>query len=215
MTAQEWLSSDRDFNTGVEIYNQLGTNSNIKRLFRRGKSPYTFNKLVYELECLAGQHKPSPTIEPSPNANNAPDWLNNIIENKYPAPDLSKLPQNLIREHTRKGKLYQEASWMHAQLSSVNDDQRLQYARKIVENFEQIDAIHAAIDYYTKHGKQLPVIKAKAKTIDIETASREELQKFLVNNVRPRISKLKTKPHRVKDYESLIFLKQQIEDKLS
>jgi len=49
----DWLNSDRDFDSGVALYDRLGKNRNLKRNFQKFNN-YSAEKLPYEIAKLAG-----------------------------------------------------------------------------------------------------------------------------------------------------------------
>lgn len=54
MTINEWLQSGRDYATGVQLYEQFGTNRTLKGTFKRGdKNKWCVDKLAYELGKLS------------------------------------------------------------------------------------------------------------------------------------------------------------------
>jgi hypothetical protein len=59
MTAKEWLESEREYNTGVEIYAASDRpNQVLVQRFRKQQTNWTVEKLAYELEKVAGNQDP-------------------------------------------------------------------------------------------------------------------------------------------------------------
>ena len=54
MSIKQYLSQENpDYATGVALYQSFGANNNLKRLFSRAETPYSRDKLLYELSKLS------------------------------------------------------------------------------------------------------------------------------------------------------------------
>lgn len=198
MTPEQWLNSERDYSAGALCYATYGSNINLKRVFSRPQSQYSFTKLVDELTALAGVKKVDEVVDTT----SADDFVKHTVS-KSPQINYSNLPPELDALVVKKGLLYKQASWTHAQLNKINDDaERLESAKIIVNNFKVIDEIWEQLDYYEKHKQLMP--GKKTSDIDLEIASESQLL-LKRNNLRAHISKLKKKPRRAAD----LLLKQQ------
>lgn len=185
MTIREWLSSIRNYDTGRLLYEKHGNNVTLKRTFNRGISDYNKEKLVYELEKLVGVDEVD-----VPKVIVAPEFQHVKVVFKNEPVDISTLPADLLEKHVRKGKLFQEASYTHAQLHHLKtDEERLEYAKKIVLNFKEIDSIWAELDYFKEHGKPfyIPVPEEFKNVKDTGLLYKKR------NNLRSLVSKVKKK----------------------
>jgi hypothetical protein len=188
MTPKEWLNSERNFEEGVQTYSDHGANVNLKRFFTRPNTPLVYNKLVYELEQLAGvsdvpQVKPEDFIKHSP-----------IVKPKI---DRALLPQQYQALDVKKGRLYNKAQYLKAQLdNATTDESRKVLALDIVKTWREIDAIWERLDYWHQHGQMMPETTPAA--IDIDTATETDLIRHR-NNLRSNVSKLKKRPKRAND----------------
>jgi len=54
MTPQEWLNSDRDYATGIEILRSRIKNQGMLRMMMKGPSKWSVEKMNYEMEKLCG-----------------------------------------------------------------------------------------------------------------------------------------------------------------
>lgn len=199
MTPQQWLNSDRDYKRGVEVYNAHGTNINLKRLFARPYSRYSHEKLIYELMQIANNQqeqesyvKRFQTVQ-TPQPTRTEDFAKREPQKQI---DYSNLPPQLNQLNIKKGQLYHEASYCHAQMHRMeSDEERFEYAKKIVSNFRIIDGIWEKLDHFQKTGT---LLTDKTNDVDLETLDEAQLIKHR-NNLRAHISKLKKKSHRVND----------------
>ncbi len=199
MTPAEWLASDRNYEAGVKIYNELGSNANYKRLFARQQTQYTINQLAYEIGKLVTV-EPSAVIEQT-----TADDFTKPEQIKYQKIDSEKLPPVLKEKEVLKGKLYHEASYAHSLMRNAKtDDERKEYASLIVKNINKTDKIWTELDHFQTNGKLLPVLKQE---VDIEIMTEVNLIKYR-NNLRALISKNKKKKHKANE---LIEQKKQLE----
>lgn len=190
MTIQEWLKSDKDFAIGVALYTKYGANINLKRFFARPKTKFSEDKLLYELQQIAGTNTTETvTVKPSDFVKHTP-----IAKPKI---NRALLPQQYQALDVKKGRLYNMAQYLKAQLdNAATQEVRLELALKIVKTWREIDAIWEKLDYWNEHGQMMPE-NAKA-VIDLDTATESEMIKHR-NNLRSHISKLKKRPKRIND----------------
>ncbi len=195
MTAKQWIDSDRNYQVGVEIYSREGNNPNLKRLFARMDSEYSRSKLLTELTGISNRQNPETISAPSAEIT-IDDFTRHTDPTKYPVLDYEKMPKEYQGLRIKKGKLYQQASYLHAQMESLqSDEQRLTQSLQILSCFKEIDVIWEKFDYWHKNGSVMPSKKGVSKTIDMDIASEVQLIQHR-NRLRSVISKLKTKPKR-------------------
>lgn len=200
MTPEQWLNSERDYNAGALCYATYGSNINLKRVFSRPKSDYSYNRMVDELKAIAGSKD---AVQPQTNINTSDEFVKHTVS-KLPQINYANLPPELDALVVKKGMLYKQASWTHAQLNKIdNDHERFESAKIIVNNFKVIDEIWHQLDYWQKNKELMP--GKKTVDIDLDIATEKELI-HLRANVRAHISKLKKKPRRSAD----LLLKQQL-----
>lgn len=190
MTIQEWINSDRNFAKGVELYATHGNNINLKRFFARPKTKFAEDKLLYELQQMVG------TPPQQTNTINPADFVKHTPISK-PKVDRALLPQQYQALDVKKGRLYNMAQYLKAQLDNADTEaKRLELALKIVKTWREIDGIWEKLDYWNEHGQMMP--ENNKAVIDLDTATETQMLKHR-NNLRSHISKLKKRPKRVND----------------
>lgn len=132
----EWLQSERNYQSGLELYLAHGTNGFLKKILSTGESTYNLEKLTSEIEALAADPKPK---------SNAPQAASPSFSGKYP-PEVQALVD-------RRVQLFKESSHLHGKLQPAKDqEERHQLATTILDNFDCIDALWDQITYFDEHG---------------------------------------------------------------
>lgn len=163
---KEWFNH-KDYQSGVELYVQYGTNSAIKTLLKMGPSSYNIKKLESELKALC----------------DADAIQFKSIEISKSTPDNDPL---LNIKNSRKEK-YARVNYLHAQLTLVDEKKRKEYAFEILDIWDEIDTGWKIEDEFNATGKvpnEKPIINVPNTPI--------ELMKRL-NNCKTNISKSKAK----------------------
>src|SRR5690606_2412104 len=111
----QWLR-DPDFETGVALYETLGTSTILKRIFASGESTFSRNKLHEELSKLAHEGK---------EVNTAPVDLE-IIDVSY---------VELLQSTKKK---YGELAYLRGQIKHLPKEERAAACFKIVNEFKEI-----------------------------------------------------------------------------
>ncbi|MCA8830176.1 hypothetical protein [Hymenobacter pini] len=198
MTPQQWLQSERDYETGRRIYEALGSNAHLKRTLSSGPNSYNREALAYEVGKLAKagvQMDVLPAIAP----------VLPVLSRTAPAPpalapepaDADPLQEQVLQElATARPPLYDERRYLHAQLAGLpTDADRLQAARRIQAISRQLNESWAATAYVKEHG-HLPV--PESLPFDVKNGTLAELIGRRAN-LRSCISKWKKKPARAAD----------------
>lgn len=147
-----WLQSEQDFNKGVELYNQFGTNSFFKELLKAGPTLYNVSKLRAELQQLA----PAPPASPAPEqkevpAPTAPE------PSPAPAPVISRdITLREAKDHAHYLRLCDQRDTVVKQLDrnmallsfSTARDVLHQTAKQILRLYQQKTELWAKIDYF-------------------------------------------------------------------
>lgn len=163
---KEWFNH-KDYQSGVELYVQYGTNSAIKTLLKIGPSSYNIKKLESELKALLEADDLQFIVSEAPPSSPSNDPLFNI-------------------KKTRKEN-YARVNYLHAQLTLVDEEKRKEYAFEILDLWDEIDTGWKMEDEYNSTGKapnEKPIINIPNTPI--------ELMKRL-NNCKTNISKSKAK----------------------
>ena len=189
---KSWLDSDRDFETGVNLYSRFGQSQNFQRILERSESCQEhLDTLTYELGQLldvpfAREKKGStPKL-----ARIGPLEIQPVIIIP-PAGQYNKDDEELFQAIKDKLKLRDH---LHSTLEHVSEEQRKNDALKILELSDQITEDYQRHDHFKKHGVLPP-----AKTIEVKPPdkpvielSQAELEKRKLN-IRTKISFYKRK----------------------
>jgi tRNA nucleotidyltransferase/poly(A) polymerase len=76
MDIQQWLKSEQDYETGVQLYEEHGTKETYKQLFRLRKSSFSEKKLLDLLQEIAREQAPA---EPEPEKEKHPPKVLELI----------------------------------------------------------------------------------------------------------------------------------------
>lgn len=159
---EEWFAGSRDYAAGVTIYSEYGKNAALKTLLSSGETRFSRTRLESALKELNESYRPVPK--------------------KYEKPqyDYTELSNSLQQEYRRKGRLYSQASRLHAELYYESAPEKLKEIRdEITRLFDEIDRIWKKCDKF--------IIEKRGR----EWKPHELLQHR--NNLRSQISKAKKK----------------------
>lgn len=215
----EWFT-DKDYDAGIAIYNNLGFSAVLKNLFKKGPNQYNTAKLEAELTKLNEKHskisvdtvrtkivqKQEPiTLHSSPNTPAHPT--------RYTVPKVNdvifdKLPNQLKYEWAIRIQLFRDANAHHYRLDSLTDPIEIKKSVKfILDNFEQIDQYWVRIDYYLDHGIVLPSETDKPEIKDISDPFEMLTRRA---NIRSYITKARKKVMVLKDTAKIADTNQKI-----
>jgi hypothetical protein len=198
MTVQAWLDSERNYEVGRQLYEQLGDNARLKQVLGHGPNAYNVESLAWELGKLAkagvtaavalAVPLPAVVVESAPESEPAKDYSADIARGAL-----------LIPLSQARRLLYDERTQLHAQLEVLaehgsQEDVRL-LAVRIMALSRELNANWKTDAYVREHG-QLPPPPAAAPGLD--TLSPVELVKKR-NTLRSQVSKLKKRPDRAAD----------------
>ena len=195
MTVHAWLASERNYEVGRQLYEQLGDNARLKQVLGHGPSAYNQEALAWELTQLAraGVTAAVALAGPLPAvvvASAPPDVLPN-----EPAPENPLLVE--LREARRP--LYDERTQVHAQLEVLAEHGSQadvhQAALRVMALSRELEASKQTEAYVREHG-QLPPPPAPAPGLDA-LGPVELLKKR--NALRSQVSRLKKREDRAAD----------------
>jgi hypothetical protein len=63
MSIQEWINGKQDYETGVQLYEEHGSNKTYKSLFQLGKNSFNEKKLLECLQAITEEQPPAPQEE--------------------------------------------------------------------------------------------------------------------------------------------------------
>ncbi|MBA3899387.1 MAG: hypothetical protein H0X62_04115 [Bacteroidetes bacterium] len=112
---RQFLQSEKDYKTGILLYQKWGKNDTLKRVFARGESSFNKKKLLAELEKLAPVKPVRSEASPI------------ISKSSYDDPALVPL--------------YREQSMLHNQLTRMSREERKTAAFRILNIADEIEGI--------------------------------------------------------------------------
>ncbi|QNF34355.1 hypothetical protein HUW51_17095 [Adhaeribacter swui] len=194
----QWLRSNRDYGTGVALYDRLGSNQVLKQLFAHGEYSFTRRKLEDALQVLLDQD-PAPVEE---KIAKVPQKFPKTSEN---TPKASAAPAS-VRDKMRP--LLDERTMLHNRLGlyqelGLSPEEMKQIAFRILALTRQITPL------YQQTALAAPVVPAPA-AVDFSQLSGLEQHKKLAN-LRSLRTKIKNKPNRAPDLPAIEAQIQQLE----
>jgi hypothetical protein len=201
MTVQAWLDSERNYEAGRQLYEQLGDNARLKQVLGHGPSAYNQEALAWELQKLARAGVTTAVALAVPRPAVVVESATESLQSE-PAKDFSADITGaalLIPLSQARRPLYDERTQLHAQLEVLaehgsQEDVR-QAAARIMQLSRELNANWKTDAYVRAHG-QLPPPPAAAPGLD--TLNPVELVKKR-NSLRSQVSKLKKRPDRADD----------------
>jgi hypothetical protein len=211
----DWFNGPQDYDTGVILLEQVSRkNKVLSKLIRRGENRSSFEKLVWELNKVAGlkkipEHKPADprkmpvtkrviTVKSGQESDQAdadPKLKFNLIKDK-PLESYPPEVQRLVNEYS---SLYMQRGKKHSALKKLgdgNDDETVAGRKKVIEEIKPIsnrlEVLYESFHDFEEKGE--PVDSAMlwpdpaAKTENVQTKSIGEL-KTLKKNIQSSITK--------------------------
>ena len=219
-----WLNSDREFFSGLALYDRYGLSFNQKRLLRMsGPSRKNNEILLYELSKLVKGVKPSkPAAIPKAKA---------IIEKKKPESSQSQpqkreswqpsgqskeqSPEKVKSEIIDKMKIRDN---LHATLEFLpTDEKRNEAAHRILDLSDEISEGYEQLDYFNKFGHFQGIIQEPAKKMvhemDLgELMQRQHTLRTYVTRYTKRLKEAKTAQKAAENQNKLDQYKVELED---
>lgn len=200
-----WINRGTNYQEGVSLYEQYGTNSYLKTIFKRNDGTYNRAKLIEELCELRDQSplplEAAPVSQPTthnlqPEASQ-PEPIQLTTPNPQPdAPALLKLKKDI-------NDTWSQLRGLHPYLSIYPEGEQLrQLEIEIVKLARKNTELYTKLDYYHEHGV-LPVIDQPVSKpplmIDINLLNKRELIRKSLSKAVNRVRKqAKPKPHTLK-----------------
>lgn len=194
MTPKEWLASERNYEVGRQLYEQLGDSDRLKLALARGDNFYNREAVVWEMTKLAraGVTATVALAVPVPVV---------VVTNTPETVPSEPAPENPLLAGLREARrpLYDERTQVHAQLEVLaehgSQDDVHQAALRIMALSRELETSKQAEAYVAEHG-QLPPPPAAAPGLD--ALSPVELLKKR-NSLRSQVSRLKKREDRAAD----------------
>ena len=121
----QWLSGNRDYATGVNLFAQYSRNRILIRTFQRGTAKYHQKKLEYELGKLRANDRPSQPVSPKSLTENRPSIIGRADRKTEIPPVISAIKKEI-------STLYSQIDMMHAELyeCGTSNDEKTTAKRK-------------------------------------------------------------------------------------
>ena len=185
-----WVDDrESSFEDGLRLYREFGSSSFLLKLFEKGETVYTRDRLRQELTTLSQEIIDNPGLLKKEKSSSIPKTVSMpppaMVYQRPPVPeDTSGYPEELQKKIALKGSLYKKACWLHSQLLHMKtNDERKVAAELICKHFTQIDEVWQELDYYAEHK-----ILKNSIGFDFEKMSTYDLIKRK-NNLRTYVSK--------------------------
>jgi S-adenosylmethionine/arginine decarboxylase-like enzyme len=162
---KKWLANGKVYKVGVAIYNQLGTDLLLKKLFTsEAETPYKRDRLTKALQEIANTS--TAQVKEIDSQKNEQSTAVATVAN------FTKIwPRETCKDATETELwnqavlLLKERSHLHSLLfSATSDDQRREIAFRLLRKDERLDKVYADREYYQKN-KHLPDQKDKPQYV--------------------------------------------------
>ncbi|MFZ4523800.1 MAG: hypothetical protein ACOYNC_19005 [Bacteroidales bacterium] len=183
-----WLNSDRDFNTGVQLYARFGHSQNLKRILERSEDcPEHVDTLLYELSQL----KDEPVQDPvKASTRQIPRKTAAIVNQPVIPAGVHSEDDAVLFEKIKEKLKYRDI--LHASLSDKEktDEQRLEIALLILDISDKITEEYERHDHFKKHGVLPPAIEPAEEKEPVQVVEKMTPVQLInwKNNVRTKIS---------------------------
>jgi len=118
-----WFDSGQDYEQGVALFDLLGKNQSLKRLFPGREAKYR-RKLTYELSKLVGKPLPPVPMVKAEGKELKPSSLPPIVLPEVPPAVDGSMPKVMARVIREYGKLYTSRSMDHKAIKAIPPDNR-------------------------------------------------------------------------------------------
>jgi hypothetical protein len=192
----DWLNGDRDFYSGVCLYELYGTSDILKLTFSFGVNAVTTAKLEEELLQL--------NRELSEDDRETVEVVSNV------------LPDDIVSIERQAKDLFKEMAFLHASLENdqVNptDEIRLQSALRIRELHLEIRSRYKMVDHFRETGERIVEAAAPVKSkFNLDAMSPVELVRRRLN-ILSYISKLKKETESNPSAQRLLKIQSRLEN---
>jgi hypothetical protein len=172
-----WLAGDRDFKSGVEIYNRLGNDFMLMTMLEQGYTAYREEQLIEAMNDLLltiGKSE-NPVASTETIIYEAALFVANVENHGVKASMLPNAPL-VVREAVKKRRnLYYEFMRLHTLLIEQTPRKlRTEYALRILDIFDEIKPLWDLTNFYDQH-LRLP---DEPKKINIDDLSIVEANKL-------------------------------------
>ncbi len=202
-TLRAWLNGKKEYFTGVAIYAQLGDNSKLLEVLKKGATPFTTKRLGEELLAICNQLKEKNNVTPTSTGNGKSPLITNRTFEKTFESKSDVHPRNAtLYESCKKEadlaykKVMNTRAVLFASIHSLEDPntpekikERAKQAIDIVEGFKHVSQLYDDADHVRVHG-YLPGTDSGDKETEYD-ATPNHLVKQSLDNLRKNYNKMK------------------------
>lgn len=190
----KWIENGSHYAEGVRIYNEIGTDSFLKRLFQKPESSFYKKKLTEALTALLTPDQPK--VQPAPvppEQAKAPGNNHEKAPTSEPAAPSASEPPELLKVISDINSTFAEIRGLHPYLSILEEGEGLRLlAKNIVQNGKRNAELWQRRNYINEHGRDYQAPEpVKPVMIDLNLVNtREQIRKSL-NKAENRAKKQK------------------------
>lgn len=195
---KEYLKGELSYDEAVSLYNSIGTNNTLKKLFLSGEDDYSREKMTSEFEKILSAH--SITAEKSA----FKSYTQSKNADKL---QVELLPEALRIKYHELRPIINEMRNLHAKLPMFPTKyERHEAAERIVQLTKARRIIWDRIDYFKDHGTDHPMFQEQIDVpVPPENKGMDVFEaKHKLVLLRSRRSKLKNRTDRLKDYREIL-----------
>lgn len=196
MKVEEWLSSSRDYQKGIDILERAEINSAVLRMLKKGESFYNRKRMAEEIEQISNySSKPIPS-QPAQRQESKPKESKLIDQWDSEIPS-TRIPESLAKVVQALRDNYGVVNHYHPLLDATyNLNRKKAFGIKIAlqDAWSEIELCWRIINYFKAHGEVLPSKYTKA-SMALESLDPTDLVKRR-NNLRTYISKHRDNPQK-------------------
>lgn len=189
---KKYLDGNLPYLAGVKIYQERGSSSTLKTLFRT-EDDFSRKKLRSELQAIYNSLQVS---SPEPETG----YTSYSVSKKKGTIRVEILPEYLKVEYFKLSPIIREAAHLHSKLPLFQtNDERLETVREIIKLIRKRRQIFARCDHFMETGQdQIATVTEVSETME-KISFPQAMNKIRL--LRSQRSKLKNKPHRQEDYK--------------
>ncbi len=190
------------YSDAVKLYEKVGTNSALKRLFAEGEDDYSIKKLRKEFETiligLQGNSSQN-AFKTYATPKNSTEYL-----------QIDQFPEALRIEYAKVRDLISELRHEHPKLKLyATKQERFEACARMYRVIKERRKIWDRVDYFKEHGVEHPMYQVHENVVAEAEKQKVTLYeaKYKLNLLRSQRTKLKDKPNR---YDDLMQVKKEI-----
>ena len=181
----QWLNSGCDYEHGVTLYEELGTNAFLKLVFKRGFTELNAQRLRTELTAVAQLGAQLVTEQVVQQVVQADEPSAHILDDI----DINALSDEFReRVFVLRPKTYREAASIHNRLFDATEAERQELVPQMMQLMYTNAAIWRDIEYYKRTGLEPKDEQASPGEVQLQDLTYQELSCF-INSLAPKISR--------------------------